>query len=133
MRYSIRAAIAAAAIAVLGSSATSAEGLSASLKKGTPTLKSVGPLAFGPEGILFDSDPASATVLAIATDDKAPASKDAVKVEKLDDKVASLLGTNAKGVLINDMKVNPASGNVYLSVSRGRADRQTSISRRLSR
>ena len=35
-------------------------------------------------------------------------------------KVAAMLGTDSKQIMINDLAVNPRSGNVYLSVSRGR-------------
>ena len=31
-----------------------------------------------------------------------------------------MLGTDSKQIAINDLAVNPLSGNVYLSVSRGR-------------
>src|SRR5262249_36115133 len=44
----------------------------------------------------------------------------AIKVEKVDDKIAALLGTDAKALLINSVAVNPASGTAYLSVSRGK-------------
>ena len=33
-----------------------------SLKKGTPEIKSAGPLAFGPDGVLFVGEPAPADV-----------------------------------------------------------------------
>ncbi len=39
------------------------------LKVGTPDIKSVGPLAFGPEGILFLADNVGATIFAIAVGD----------------------------------------------------------------
>jgi hypothetical protein len=90
-----------------------------SLKTGTPDLKSVGPLAFGPDGILFVGDPQGAAIFAIDTGDKGPAGGP-IKVEKIDEKIASMLGTDAKGILINSIAVNPASGNAYLSVSRGK-------------
>jgi len=94
---------------------------SASLKKGTPDLKSAGALAFGPDGILFVGDPQGAAIFAIDTGDRAQAgSKTAIKVNDLGAKVAALLGTDAKQVMINDMAVNPASGKAYLSVARGR-------------
>jgi len=92
----------------------------ASLKKGTPDLKSAGPLAFGPEGILFVGDTQGAALFAIDTGDRAPvAEKRAVHVKDLAGKVAAMLGTNAKQIRINDLAVNPLSGNIYLSVSRG--------------
>jgi hypothetical protein len=92
---------------------------SASLKKGTPDLKSAGPLTFGPDGILFVGDTQGAALFAIDTGDRA-GEKGAIKVDDLGAKVAALLGTDAKQVMINDVAINPASGKAYLSVSRGR-------------
>ena len=40
------------------------------LSKGTPEIKSAGPLAFGPEGILFIGDPMGASVFAVQTGDQ---------------------------------------------------------------
>ena len=95
--------------------------LTDSLKKGTPDLKSIGPIAFGADGVLFVGDPIGGAVFAIDTGDKAntPATG-TVKVAKLDEKVAAVVGSTAKDILVNDMAVNPSSGNVYLSVSRGK-------------
>lgn len=112
----------AASIAVLAASIT-AQGaeLRSSLKAGAPDLRSAGPLAFGPEGILFVGDPQSAAIFAIGTDDVSSKKSDApVNVEGIDQQVAAALGTDAKQILINDLAVNPESGNIYLSVSRGR-------------
>jgi hypothetical protein len=94
---------------------------SASLKKGTPDLKSAGPLTFGPDGILFVGDTQGAAVFAIDTGDRTPATmKGAINVDDLGAKIAALLGTDSKQVMVNDMAVNPISGKAYLSVSRGR-------------
>lgn len=81
----------------------------------------MGPLAFGPDGILFVGDSKSATVTAIATGDtsKAAAAKP-LKVESINVKIAGLLGTSADQLLIDDLAVNPVSRNAYLAVSRGR-------------
>lgn len=95
--------------------------LSDSLKAGKPDLKSIGPLTFGPEGILFAADTKGAAIFAIATEDTAPAhGSHALKVEGVNQKVAALLGTSADQILINDLVVNPISRNAYLAVSRGR-------------
>src|SRR3954451_12784354 len=94
---------------------------SASLKKGTPDLKSAGPLTFGPDGILFVGDTRGAALFAIDTGDRTPGTEQgAIEVEDLGAKVAALLGTDPKQVMISDLAVNPASGKAYLSVSRGR-------------
>ena len=42
-----------------------------------------------------------------------------VEVADLSTKVAAMLGTTADQIAINDVAVNPISGSVYMSVSRG--------------
>jgi len=101
----------------LGFSASTATGLSA----GKPQLKSAGQLAFGPDGILFVGDAVGAAVYAIDTQDRKPAlSAAAIEIGGINTKIAALLGTSADQILINDVKVNPISKKIYLSVSRGR-------------
>lgn len=115
-RFRLIAAV--VATAVLAGSLSAAP-LTDSLKKGSPELKSAGALAFGPEGILFIADPQAGSVVAIDTAD-AKGEAAAIKVDNLQDKLASLLGTDAKALLVNDLAVNPASGKAYLSMMRGK-------------
>ena len=89
------------------------------LTKGTPDLKSAASLAFGPKGLLFVGDSAGAAIFAIDTGDAKPAGDKPLNVEKLDSKIAAALGVTDKDVKINDVRVNPASGSVYVGVSRG--------------
>ena len=98
---------------------TSAAALKDGLAKGTPEIKSITAMAFAPEGILLVGDPAGASVFAIDTGDASPVGDDPVNIEDLGGKVAALLGTEAGQVRIADVKVNPASGNVYIGVLRG--------------
>jgi hypothetical protein len=107
-------------LAVLFGTQARASELTDSLKKGTPELKSAGQLAFGPEGILFVGDTAGTTVFAIATGDTKGDSKAAIKQEKLPEKIGAMLGASAADITINDMKVNPESGNLYISIARGK-------------
>lgn len=101
---------------------------SASLKKGTPDLKSAGPLTFGPDGILFVGDTQGAALFAIDTGDRARGNNaGGIKVEGINTKVAELLGTNPQQIMINDLAVNPASGRAYLSVARGRGPGATPV------
>jgi len=110
-----------AAAVVLAGPAFGADSLLDSLKKGTPELKSAGALTFGPEGILFVGDPMAAAIFAIDTGDRtAPPKADRPKVEGLDEKIAGMLGIDAKQLQINDLAVNPISGTTYLSVMRGK-------------
>ena len=107
-----------AAVVVLTGSLAADE---AGLKKGTPDLKSAGPIAFGPEGVLFIGDPQGAAIFAIDVGDGKPSKADnGMNIESLDGKMASLLGIDAKQLQINDMQVNPISGKVYFSLSRGK-------------
>jgi hypothetical protein len=105
---------------------------SASLKTGSPDIKSAGPLTFGPDGILFVGDTQGAAVFAIDTGDRAAATAVPVNVPDLAGKVAARLGTDAKNVMINDVAVNPASGKVYLSAARGRGPSATPVILRVS-
>lgn len=86
------------------------------MKKGTPELQSAGAIAFGPQGILIVGDPKGAAVFAIDTGDSSgnPA-KANINVEDLPGTIAKTLKANK--VEINDLAVNPLSGNVYLSVT----------------
>src|SRR5262245_8104665 len=103
------------AIAALGAGATD------SLKLGKADLKSASQIAFGPEGILFIGDSRQAAVFAIATDDtKTAVGSVNISIQAVNEKIAALLGIPADQLLINDMKVNPLSHNVYVAVSRGR-------------
>src|SRR6478672_11679712 len=110
-RVGIRvAALFLAGIAWTATMAAAAEP-TASLKQGKADLKSAGPLAFGPEGILFVGDTKGAALFAIDTGDRAQASeKRPVQVKDLAGKVAAMLGTDSKQVQINDLAVNPRLG-----------------------
>jgi hypothetical protein len=106
-----------ACLAVLVGSARA--DLTSSLKKQTVELKSAGALAFGPESILFIGDSTAGAIWAVATGDQATGDNKAVlNIEKFDAKVAELLGTTPDNVAIADLKVNPATGNVFVAVSR---------------
>jgi hypothetical protein len=108
-------------LAVCGVAVSVAHGAPQGFKQGKAELKSAGPIAFGPDGVLFISDPKAASIVAVDTKDtKADAAKPSINVEKINEKIAAALGTKADQIRINDMAVNPANGTVYFSVSRGR-------------
>lgn len=92
-----------------------------SLKAGKAPLKSAGPLAFGPDGVLFVGDTTGAQVVALDTGDRT-ATTAAVKIEvtAVNQKIAAMLGTAADQILVNDLVVNPISKSIYISVARGR-------------
>jgi hypothetical protein len=80
-------------------------------------------MAFGPAGILFLADNASATVYAVDVADSGTVTgTEPFDMEDLDARVGSFLGCEPADVDIRDMAVHPVSHNVYLSVQRGRGD-----------
>jgi hypothetical protein len=107
-------------LSCVGALALMAAVVAADLKEGSPDIKSAGSLSFAPDGVLLIGDSTGGAIFAVDTGDKTAGSGAGPKVEGIDQKVAALLGTDAKQVLINDVAVNPVSGNIYLSVSRGK-------------
>lgn len=85
---------------------------------GRPELRSVGPLTFGPSGILFAADSLGASVFAIDTRDTGKIDRP-LEVAGLDDKIAALVGTTRDQIRIHDLAVHPETGRAYLSVTRG--------------
>jgi hypothetical protein len=130
-RFSFLIAVTIAAFGLFAANTNAARrmaGLTADMKDGKPEFKSMGPLAFGPDGILFVADAKAAAIVAIATGEvKAAAAAQPIKVEAINQKVAALLGTSADQILIEDLAVNPLSRNVYLAVSRGRGPEATPV------
>ncbi len=107
-----------ASLALLLAGATAHAG---EMTKGTPDWKSVGPLAFGPDGLLFVGDTQGGAIFAVDTGDRAlDSASDSIAVAGLNEKIAATLGIEPRELMINDLAVNPASGRAYLSVSRGR-------------
>src|SRR5580700_8947959 len=111
----------AAALVFTVTAARTAPSISASLVDGKAQLMSAGPLAFGPEGVLFVGDSIGGDVVALDTNDHtAPRSAVKIDVQGVDAKIAALVGVTPDQIVINDLKVNPISKNAYLSASRGK-------------
>ena len=108
------------AISTPAEAAAPTSDFTAGMKLGSAELKSIGPIAFGPQGVLFIGDPDAATVYAIDTSDRGPRSAGALNVKGINKKVAALLGTSSEEIQIVDLAINPESGNAYLAVTRGR-------------
>jgi hypothetical protein len=89
---------------------------------GKADLKSVGALAFGPDGILFVADTKGASVFALDVKDNVKDTTSAgIEVKNIDRVIAGFLGISSDDLVIHDMMVQPNSQNVYLSVSRGKS------------
>ena len=73
-------------------------------QKGDVKLQSIGPLATGPDGVLFVSDPKAACIIAIKTAAKPTDNPSGnFKVEGLNAKVAAVLGASVDQVRIIDL------------------------------
>jgi WD40 repeat protein len=84
---------------------------------GTPEVKSITALTFGPNGVLFIGDSQNASVVAFDTKDtKKPSTVKAFDLPKIDEKIAAALGTTKENITITDMAVNPVSKNLYVAV-----------------
>ncbi|MCF6313557.1 MAG: hypothetical protein L3J39_14015 [Verrucomicrobiales bacterium] len=99
------------------SAADSAARFLKNAQKGDLALKSIGRLAFGPDGLLLLSDPRSASILAIDTHDRGPLLKLENKIENIDTLLAQQLKVTTDSLTIIDMAVNPASGSIYFSLN----------------
>jgi hypothetical protein len=85
-----------------------------------PALSSIGPLTFGPDGTLFAADTQAATIYALDLGSRASGGAPGAKaVDGIDQKIAALLGTDAKEIVVTDLAVHPKSRNAYISVMRG--------------
>lgn len=107
----------AAGSALMLSNTTSKDALREGFVNGTPEIRHLSALAFGPDGILLIGDSKSAAVFAVDTKDNTSADKGAaVDMKKFDTKVAEALGTTADKINISDIAVNPISKNIYCAV-----------------
>ncbi len=102
------------------------------LKKGTPDIRGVGPLAFGPGDILFVADNVRATITAVDVADAGDAATvGPFELDDVDTRLAAFLGCDANDVVIRDLAVHPRTRAVYLSVMRGRGEEAVPVIVRL--
>ena len=115
-------------VGILALALAAAPQLSANSAGTGPVMESGGPLTFGPDGILFVADNQGAAIYALEmashVSGSVPGTKD---VAGVDQKIAALLGTDAREIQINDLAINPDSKNAFVSVSRGRGADATPV------
>jgi hypothetical protein len=85
-----------------------------------PVLQSIGPLTFAPDGTLFAADTQAAAIFAIDLGTKATGTPAGAKnIPAIDQKIAAMLGTDAREIQVTDLAVHPRTRNAYISVMRG--------------
>src|SRR5688500_13037786 len=84
------------------------------------TIKTIGPLAFSPDVVLFAGDTQAASIFSLdlgkAASGGAPGAK---AIPAFDQKVAALLGTDVREITVTDLVVHPKTRNAFASVMRG--------------
>jgi hypothetical protein len=96
------------------------------LATGNPKVQSVESITFGPDGLLVIGDGKGSQVVAVHTGDLKPETWGKLDGKDINEQIGGMLGTNAKGVQIVKLAVNPASKKVYLAVKKI-SDKQTLI------
>src|SRR5579862_41104 len=133
MRSYSRVLLCGALVALLILAAVAFAATSNGMVSGKADVKSAGPLAFGPDGILFVGDSVQASIFAIDTEDtKSGSVAPQVDIKGINEKIAALVGVSPDQILVNDVKVNPSSKNIYLSASRGRGPDATPLLLRIN-
>jgi hypothetical protein len=88
----------------------------AAQQAGTPAVKSIEAIAFGPEGLLLIGDSKGAQVVTVQTGDTKAREWSVKEVADIKGQLAGRLGAMASGIEIQKMAVNPASNTAYVAV-----------------
>lgn len=83
---------------------------------GTPPIKSIQAISFGPNGLLLIGDGRGAQVFAVETGDATAQEWSKREVPNIKDELAGRIGTTGQGIEIIKIAVNPASQTAYFAV-----------------
>ena len=92
-----------------------------------PVFQSIGPLTFGPGGVLFAADTEASTVFALELGSPQGAVAGIADVSAIDQKIAALLGTDVHEISVTDLAIHPESRNAFISVMRGQGARSIPV------
>lgn len=88
----------------------------AQAETGNPNLKSIDAIAFGPNATLIVGDGRGGQIVTIETGDLSPGAKDHDPIKSLRKEIGGRFGTDAKGIEVLKLAVNPASRTAYAAV-----------------
>jgi hypothetical protein len=104
----------------LGMSGVPGAGNPTARADGGPSFRHIGPLAVGPDDVLFAADGQDVSVYALQLGKYAQGSTPGTKnVTGIDQRIAALVGTTAANISITDIAVYPKTRNTFVSVVRG--------------
>jgi len=83
-------------------------------------LQSIGPLGFGPNGVMYAADSVAGKIYALDLGAQANGgAPGTANIDNFNQKVAAMLGTDAAQVAITDLAVDARTRNSFVSVMRG--------------
>jgi hypothetical protein len=120
----LRTCLVALAVAVIAGAPVSAA------EVGTPAIKSIEAIAFGPDGLLLIGDGKGAQIVSVETGDTTPRDWTVKDIADIKGQLAGRIGATAKGIEIIKLAVNPASRVAYVAVRKldGKQDMILTIS-----
>jgi hypothetical protein len=85
-----------------------------------PQLQSIGPLSFGPDGVMYAADSVAGKIYALDLGSQATGgAPGTANVDNVNQKIAAMLGTDAAQIAITDLAVDARTRNSFVSVMRG--------------
>ena len=94
---------------------------SSSLRMEEISLPGATVLAFGPDNVLFIGDSKGAVVHAIKTEGQEVKDPIPFNLTDFDRVIAKELDIDTRDLIVNDMKIHPASQEAYLAIKKGHA------------
>ena len=112
--------LSAIAVVIAATGLTPSTPVTAAAQSSGAALQSIGPLAFGPNDVLFAADTVGASIYALELGDAAKTPAQGTKdVPDLDQKIAALLGTDVSAIAVTDLAIHPTTKNAFIAVTRG--------------
>lgn len=117
MRTSVKVA---AVLAFVALAAYAPAGAPSAVAAAGPQLQSIGPLGFGPSGVMYAADSVAGKIYALDLGAQANGgAPGTANVDNFTQKVAAMLGTDAAQVAVTDLVVDARTRNSFVSVMRG--------------
>ena len=120
MRSSVKIAAVLAFVALAAYAPTVATVSPGAAAAAGPQLQSIGPLSFGPNGVLYAADSLGGKIYALDLGAQANGgAPGTANVANITQKIAAMLGTDALQVTVTDLAVDARTHNSFVSIMRG--------------
>src|SRR5438128_4625788 len=120
MRSSVKIAAVLALVALTAYAPTVATVATGAAAAAGPELQSIGPLSFGPGGVLYAADSLAGRIYALDLGAQANGgAPGTANVANITQKIAGMLGTDALQINVTDLAVDARTHNSFIAVMRG--------------